>query len=171
MNKVVRKTNTRKSKAAPSPMDKTKMHRMLVGIVVVLLVVLIVLVALQVLFTKKGYYAVYLRSGDLYFGKMVKFPAFGLKNVYTIQVTQDPQVPLRIQKFSDIFWGPEDYLKINPREVVWTTRLKSEGQLYQLLKTNPNLTPQESANNYQQPVETTNPTSSAQQEEEISPQE
>jgi hypothetical protein len=170
MNKVVRKTNTRKPKATPSPMDKIKMHRMLVGIVVVLLVVLIVLVALQMLFTKKGYSAVYLRSGDLYFGRMVKFPAFGLKNVYTIQVTQDPQVPLRIQKFSDIFWGPEDYLKINPREVVWTTQLKSEGQLYQLLKTNPNLTPQQNANNYQEPV-TTNPTSSAQQEEKVAPQE
>lgn len=168
MNKVVRKINSRKPKAASSPMDKTKMHRMLVGIVVVLLVVLVVVVSLQVLFAKKGYTAVYLRSGDLYFGKMVKFPAFGLKNVYTIQVTQDPQTPLRIQKFSDIFWGPEDYLKINPREVVWTTHLKSGGQLSQLLKTNPTLT-QAPANNYQPPVETVNNPTSSQNKEETTP--
>jgi hypothetical protein len=127
-------------------MDKQKM---LVGVVLALAVVLVVLAAIQSLVKKDSYYAVYLRTGDIYFGQMVRFPYFGLKNIYTIQVTQDPQTPLRIQKFTDIFWGPEDYMRLNRDEVVWYTRLKNEGQLYQLLRTNPNLLPQQQV---QQPV-------------------
>lgn len=139
-NKVAKKPSARKTSVSRPPMGKN-INKVLVGIVVVLSMVLIVLVALQFLFMKDGYYAVYLRTGDIYFGKIVKFPYFGLKNVYTIQMTQDPSNPLRIQKFTDVFWGPEDYLKLNRDEVVWYTQLKSDGQLYQLLKTNPNLVP------------------------------
>ena len=59
-----------------------------------------------------------------------------------IQVNQsNQQNPLSIQKFSNVFWGPEDYLKINKSEVVWTANLSSAGQLAQLIKTNPNLVP------------------------------
>ena len=47
---------------------------------------------------------------------------------------------MSIQKFSNIFWGPEDIIKINRDEVVWTAPLKNEGQLAELLRTNPNLT-------------------------------
>ena len=92
-----------------------------------------------------GYSAVYLRTGDVYFGKLVYFPQFGLKNVYLIQANpQDQENPFSIQKFSRVFWGPEDYIKINRNEVVWTARLQKEGQLLQVLKENPDLAPRES---------------------------
>lgn len=136
-----------------------KINRMLLWVVAVLVVILLVLVVWQIFFGKSSYYAVYMRTGDLYFGKLVRFPSFGLKNVYTLQVTQDQQNPVRVQKFADVFWGPEDYLKINKEEVVWYTKLKSEGQLSQLIATNPNLVPQQTQQQVQQqqaPVEQNN---------------
>lgn len=130
-----------------------KINRVLLWVVAVLVVILLVLVVWQIFFGKSSYYAVYMRTGDLYFGKLVKFPSFAMKNVYTLQVTQDEQNPIRVQKFADVFWGPEDYLKINKDEVVWYTKLKSEGQLSQLITSNPNLVPQQQVPQQQVPVQ------------------
>ncbi len=119
-----------------------KMNKALLGIVIVLAVVLIALVVWQSFFTSSLMYAVYLKTGDLYFGKLVNFPSFGLSDVYTISVNQqDTKNPISVQKFSNVFWGPGDFLKINKDEVVWTTELSPESQLLQLVKANPNLVP------------------------------
>lgn len=89
--------------------------------------------------------AVYLTTGDLYFGKMVRFPSFGIKQVYTLQVNaQDQENPLSVQKFENVFWGPGDFLKINREQVVWTTPLNDLGQMSQLLTNNPDLLPTQS---------------------------
>lgn len=130
----------------------SKINKILLVLVIVLVLVLAGLIVWQKWGTKPAYSAVYLRTGDLYFGKLMTFPSFGLKNVYTISVNQqDQQNPLSIQKFSNVFWGPKDYLKINRSEVVWITELKDESQLVQLIKSNPNLVPQQNSNQNQQP--------------------
>lgn len=117
-------------------------NKFLLGIVVVLAVILVGLVAWQVFFTSSPMYAVYLKTGDLYFGKLVNFPSFGLKDVYTISVNQqDQKNPISVQKFSNVFWGPGDFMKINRDQVVWTNELSSDSQLVQLVKQNPNLVP------------------------------
>ncbi len=128
----------------------TRINRWLLWVIIVLVVILLILVVWQVFFAKSQYSAVYLRTGEVYFGKLVRFPYFGLKNVYSIQATGDQQNPIRIQKFADSFWGPEDHIKINRDEVVWYTELKNESQLNQLFATNPNLVPQQQQ--YQQPT-------------------
>lgn len=121
-------------------MDKT--NKILLLLVIVLIVVIIAIFIGKEFFGEPQFYAVYLRTGDLYFGRLTTFPKFGLKQVYLIQVNRDnAQSPLSIQKFSNVFWGPSDYLKINRNEVVWMTKLNPDGQLAQLIKTNPNLIP------------------------------
>ena len=118
------------------------MNKVLLGIVIILAVILVALVIWQALFTTSPMYAVYLKTGDIYFGKLVNFPSFGLTDVYTLSVNQqDAQNPDRVQKFSNVFWGPGDFLKINRDEVVWTNQLSSDSQLLQLVKSNPNLLP------------------------------
>ena len=118
------------------------MNKVLLGIVIILAVILVALVIWQALFTTSPMYAVYLKTGDIYFGKLVNFPSFGLTDVYTLSVNQqDAQNPVRVQKFSNVFWGPGDFLKINRDEVVWTNQLSSDSQLLQLVKSNPNLLP------------------------------
>ncbi len=117
------------------------MNKILLAVVIVLVLVVVGILTWN-WWGATSYYAVYLRTGDLYFGQLVRFPSFGLKNIYTIQVnSQNQQNPLSIQKFTNIFWGPEDYMSINRSEVVWTTKLNSTGQLAQLIKNNPNLVP------------------------------
>jgi len=126
----------------------SKTNKVILWVVIVLAVILVALILWQALFASSSYYAVLLRTGDIYFGNLTKFPSFGLENVYTLQVTQDPENPLSVQKFSNLFWGPEDYLRINRDEVVWYTELSDASQLTQLFTTNPNLVPQQ----VQQPV-------------------
>ncbi|MDO8557255.1 MAG: hypothetical protein Q7R98_02215 [Candidatus Jorgensenbacteria bacterium] len=92
-----------------------------------------------------GFHAVYLRTGDLYFGKLTKHP-FGLSQVYLLRVNQGQQeTPVSIQQFKKVFWGPEDFITINPSEVVWTTKLDPNGQFMAFLKQNPDLTLPQSA--------------------------
>jgi hypothetical protein len=118
-------------------------NKILIILIVFLLVVIAAILIWRQWFNEPSFYAVYLRTGDIYFGRLTIFPYFGLKQVYLIQVNRDnPQSPLSVQKFSNVFWGPSDYLKINRNEVVWLTKLNSSGQLYQLIKNNPDLLPQ-----------------------------
>lgn len=116
-------------------------NKLLFASVIILALALVAVFALRDWNKEESYYAVYLRTGDLYFGQLTRFPHFGLRNVYLLQVNRDnAQTPVSLQKFTSVFWGPEDYLEINRSEVVWTAKLSSAGQLAQLLKTNPNLT-------------------------------
>jgi len=119
-----------------------KNNKILVGVVVVLAVALIAVTAWQMWGGSGTFYAVYLRTGDLYFGELVRVPYFGLKKVYLLQVNAgNAENPVSVQKFTNVFWGPEDFIKINRDDVMWMTRLSETSQLSQVIKANPNLTP------------------------------
>ena len=112
-------------------------------LVVLLLIVLVGVVVWKTVLGSQPYYAVLLRTGDLYFGQLTRFPSLGLKNVYLLQVNpQNQQNPVSIQKFTNIFWGPEDRIKLNREEVIWITKLNPQGQLAQVIRANPDLLPQ-----------------------------
>jgi hypothetical protein len=119
-----------------------KNNKVLVWVVVVLAVALVGIGAWQLWGGDAPLYAVYLRTGDLYFGKLVRVPYFGLENVYLLQVNAANQEnPVSVQKFTNVFWGPEDFVKINRDEVVWMTRVSDESQLTQVIRANPDLVP------------------------------
>lgn len=112
----------------------------------IIIIVLILLIAgwgIWKMTSGSQFSAVYLITGDLYFGKLVHFPSYGMKQVYTIQVTQDEENPLSVQRFRNVFWGPEDFLKINRDQVIWSAGLDSAGQMAQFLEQNPDLMPQQ----------------------------
>ncbi|MCL4400269.1 hypothetical protein M1506_03275 [Patescibacteria group bacterium] len=120
---------------------KKNLNKILLVVVVVLFLALVGILSWKLWFNQPSYYAVYLRTGDLYFGELTTFPTFTLKHVYMLQInSQNQQNPLSIQKFTNVFWGPEDYIKINRSDVVWYTRLASDSRLAQLIQTNPSLT-------------------------------
>lgn len=124
----------------------SKMNKILLAVVLLLVLVVVALVVWAVAFKPASHYAVFLRTGDLYFGELMRFPSFGLKNVYTLSVNpNNQQTPISIQRFRNVFWGPQDWLKINRDEVVWVTKLDPQGQLSQLIRTNPELVPQQPA--------------------------
>ncbi|MCH8847198.1 MAG: hypothetical protein IIC11_10790 [Proteobacteria bacterium] len=114
------------------------MNKILLIVVVLLVVVLVSLVLWQRgLFGSPTYTAVFLRTGDLYFGQLRQFPTLTLHNVYLLQITQDPQAPLSLQKFTNVIWGPEDKIKLNRDQVVWMSRLRSDSQFVQAIERGP----------------------------------
>jgi hypothetical protein len=129
-------------------------NRVLIGVIVVLILVLVALVGWREWSGESSFTAMYLRSGDLYFGHLTRFPHYGLKQVYLLQVnSQNTENPLSVQRFANVFWGPEDFLNINRDEVVWTTTLSDASELQKLLRENPMLTSQQNT----QPQAATNP--------------
>ena len=121
-------------------MMKNRVNQILLGLVIILVLALVGILVWQRWMKEPSYYAVFVRTGDLYFGRLAYFPHFGLKGVYLIQVnSQNQQNPFSVQKFSNIFWGPEDYLRINREEVVWIAKLRPDSQLAQFIKSNPSL--------------------------------
>jgi hypothetical protein len=117
-----------------------KKYKIIIGLAVFLVVVLGAYIVWDKFLKEPVYYALYLRTGDVYFGQLTRFPHFGLKGVYFIQVnSQNQQNPVSIQKFSNIFWGPQDFMRINRSDVVWMTKLKNDGQLAKVITANPDL--------------------------------
>ncbi|MDP3725477.1 MAG: hypothetical protein Q8R20_03355 [Nanoarchaeota archaeon] len=111
----------------------------LVIVSIILAALLIGVVAWRVVEGRDTFHAVFLKTGDLYFGKLVRFPTFGMKNIYFVQATGNEANPLSIQKFTNVFWGPDDVLQINKKEVVWMTKIRKDSDLAELLRTNPDL--------------------------------
>ena len=138
-------------------MSINKTNKVLLVVVIILLVVLTGFVIWKEVAGKPTYTAVYLKTGDLYFGKLVRFPYFGLKQPYLLQVNQsNQQNPLSVQRFKNVFWGPSDVLKINRSEVVWYTTLRDDSDLAKVFTQNPDLLPQEQPQQapvQQQPVQ------------------
>jgi hypothetical protein len=125
-------------------------NKVLLIVVIVLLLVLVGVLAWQTWFSAASYYAVYLKTGDLYFGQLSRFPSFSLSHVYLLQVNaQDKENPVNVQKFSNVFWGPEDSIKINRDEVAWYAKLKKDSQLVRLIETNPDLVPPQNGQSQQ----------------------
>jgi hypothetical protein len=125
----------------------SKLNKILLGVVAILLMVLGVVIYWQKVGFEKSYWAVYLDTGDVYFGKLNRFPKLSLSDVWFLQRNpQDSQNPLSLAKFSQAFWDPEDRVYFNEKNVVWKTKLREDSQVVQFIKN-----PQASQN--QQPIQ------------------
>lgn len=113
----------------------SKLNKILLAVVAVLLVALGVIIYWQKVGFEKPYWAVYLDTGDLYFGKLNKFPRLSLSDVYFLQRSpNDQQNPLSLAKFSQAFWGPEDKIYLNEKNIVWKAKLREDSQVVQFIK-------------------------------------
>ncbi|MCL5004357.1 MAG: hypothetical protein M1170_00165 [Patescibacteria group bacterium] len=74
-----------------------KTNKILLTIIIVLAAALMAIVYWQKVGFNKDYWAVYLDTGDLYFGKLSYFPKASLSNAYILQRNaQDSQNPFSI---------------------------------------------------------------------------
>jgi hypothetical protein len=78
-----------------------------------------------------AYYAVYLDSGDVYFGHLSYFPRLTLKGAHFLMRDEER---VTISSFKEAAWGPEDKLYLNPDNVLWTVKLRSDSPVLDLLK-------------------------------------
>jgi len=80
---------------------------------------------------KNSYSVVFLRSGDMYFGKLSRFPKLTLSDVWYLQVTtqEDQQAGFNLAKFTNTVFGPQDKMEINKENVVWISKLSNDSQV------------------------------------------
>jgi len=118
-------------------MKKESTHKIFLVISLILIALLVYLIVLTVRKSSEDEYtAVYLNTGDLYFGKVVQFPKFGLKDVWFLQTQTDQtgQVNFTLIKFTDAVYLPEDRLEINKDNVIWMTKLDKNSPVIQEIK-------------------------------------
>lgn len=74
------------------------------------------------------YSAVYLTSGDIYFGKLSWLPWPRLENVWFLQRSQlaTGETQLAVAPLRQAFWGPSERVFLNPRQVLFSTRLRAD---------------------------------------------
>jgi len=114
--------------------------------IILSVIVLVLLIILGVVFWKPSflssfttpcYYAVYLSSGDLYFGKMSWFKPHTLSDVRMIQreqASEEAEPVLSLVEFNkSVIWGPTGDLKLNEKNIVWISKLNNESQVVQLI--------------------------------------
>lgn len=113
-------------------MDETPKSRkrlFIIGLVVLLL--LLGWLWQQGLIGGTRYIAVYLRTGDLYFGERVGLWGFKLDKVWLFQRQADGN--LGLVPFRTAAWNPAAPLRINRDQIVFWTYLDPEGQVAQAI--------------------------------------
>ena len=114
----------------------SKLNKILLVLVILLVIFLGAMLWMPSLFGG-SYYAVYLTSGDLYFGKMVWYAPHTLSDVRAIQQQKDEkeQPVLNLVEFSkSVVWGPAGDIRLNEKNVLWTSKLTDESQVVKLIK-------------------------------------
>ena len=81
------------------------------------------------------YSAVYLKTGDIYFGELSWFPRLKLKNPWFLQRVNDSnnQPQVSVAPLADAFWKPVDEIYLNKDEIVFTTKLRGDSPVIPLL--------------------------------------
>lgn len=70
-----------------------------------------------------GYYAFYLSTGNIYFGKLAYFSRYTLKDPYYLRISPEEGGPISLEQFQEAFWKPGQTLKFNPENIIWITKL------------------------------------------------
>lgn len=112
----------------------SKVNNILLGLVIVLIVALGGVLYWQKGGFKEDYTAVYLNTGDIYFGKLSRFPRMTLRDVWFLQKGSDAQPGFGLSKFEKAFWGPEDEMVINDESVIWIAELKDDSEVVRAIK-------------------------------------
>ncbi len=115
--------------------NKDKFFKIALIVAIILLMVLIyVSFADKTKAIKNPYYAVYLRTGDMYFGKLSRFPKLTLSDVWYLQASMDEQGGLNLIKYSNAIFGPVDKMEINSDNIVWTAKLRDDSQVVKFIQ-------------------------------------
>lgn len=115
-------------------MQKLTKGQVIFAVVVVVVAIVAALVAVKIVTAAKNpkYVAVYLETGEIYFGKMNWFPAPRLSNVMFFQ--QREGQGLALDRFTNAVWQPQEPLRISRDEIVFWTYLKPESPIVQAIE-------------------------------------
>lgn len=109
------------------------MHKILIPLLALLLV--LVLIAFYAYGNLEApYYAVYLSSGDLYFGKLHRFPRLSLTDAWFLERSTEQGNALRIANFREAFWQPQGTLFLSEKNILWLAPLSPDSRVIQYMK-------------------------------------
>ena len=77
------------------------------------------------------YSAVYLETGEVYFGEFSRFPFAQLKNAYVLQ--RDESGGLNVLPLSATIWQPQGVLKLNSEKIVFTALISKDSLVYKTI--------------------------------------
>jgi len=112
-------------------MQKNKLYTIGLILAIILLSVLVYISFINKVDKEPTYHAVFLRTGDMYFGKLSRFPKLTLSDAWYLQVTtqEDQQAGFNLAKFTNTVFGPQDKMEINKENVVWISKLSNDSQV------------------------------------------
>jgi hypothetical protein len=104
------------------------------GIILMLLIVVCFFLYKEI-GERQKYYAVYLTSGDVYFGKMRSFPSLVIEDAYFLQAANTAEGGVyTLSKFSDAMWKPTGRIKLNRDHVLWVAELEDGSETVSYIK-------------------------------------
>ena len=87
---------------------------------------------------EEPYYAVQMENGDLYFGKLTRFPRFGLRDAYIPQSVSDPTNPLgqslRVVSLLQVSIWRASEIELNKDKVLSISKVDRDSQVMQSIK-------------------------------------
>jgi hypothetical protein len=113
----------------------------LIAIVVMLLVATGVWVGVAVIAgrssqsTLSPYSAVYLSTGDIYFGKLDWSPSPHIEDAWFLErsTAANGSTTVGVYPFNQVAWGPSDTVYFNSQQIIFWTRLNSTSSIAQLI--------------------------------------
>lgn len=77
------------------------------------------------------YSAVYMTTGDIYFGELSWFPTPHITNAWFLQRGTDAQnrPQVGVAPMTSVFWGPSNILNLNAKDIIFWTKIKADSQL------------------------------------------
>lgn len=113
----------------------SKLNKILLVAVIILFIALGIVLYWQLDGFKQSYWAVYLNTGDLYFGQLNRFPTLSLSDVWFIQRNaQDTANPFTLVKFEQAFWKPENKIYLSEKDIVWKAKLQDDSPILDTIK-------------------------------------
>jgi len=111
--------------------NKDKFIKISLIIAIILLGALVYVSFLNKIDKQLTYHAVFLNTGDMYFGKLSRFPRLALSDVWYLQVStqENQQTGFNLAKFTNMVFGPKDKMEISKENVVWISKLTDDSQV------------------------------------------
>ena len=75
------------------------------------------------------YSAVYMTTGDIYYGKLSWSPSPKLTDVWVLQRPAVSGGQYAIVPLKTAFWGPSDEVDLNASQIIFTTRIRNDSQI------------------------------------------
>ena len=88
-------------------------------------------------FSQGQYQAVQLVSGEVYYGKLQRFPCLKLADVYFVQqgaASENETSTMQLVPLNSLFFGPENSMYLHKSQILWWSNLSKDSAVLNIIK-------------------------------------